>query len=79
MSYVTLYGTGFRNARNVSVTVDRQSAQLFFTGPQGQYPGLDQANIAGYFGQNAQVVLTADGVMSDAVVATSPRFHNEAH
>ncbi len=46
---VTLYGTGLRgfsNPANVSVTIGTAIAQLLYIGPQGQYAGLDQINVA---------------------------------
>ncbi len=43
---VTLYGTGIRAAgNNVSATANGQSAQILYSGPQPEFPGLDQVNL----------------------------------
>jgi uncharacterized protein (TIGR03437 family) len=68
--YLTLYGTGFRNAKKISATVDGQSTQLLFAGPQGQFPGLDQINIvlpAATLTPTSPIILTADGITSNPV------------
>jgi hypothetical protein len=47
--YLILYGTGIRNRSslaNVSATVNGTGAQVTYAGPQSQYPGLDQVNVA---------------------------------
>jgi uncharacterized protein (TIGR03437 family) len=43
-----LYGTGIRGALqdNVSVKIGNITAPLYYAGPQGFYPGLDQVNAA---------------------------------
>jgi uncharacterized protein (TIGR03437 family) len=44
--YLTLYGTGFANARSVaSGGVDCFPAPVTYSGPQGQFSGLDQLNL----------------------------------
>jgi uncharacterized protein (TIGR03437 family) len=48
--YLTLYGTGFRNAYPAMVTggrcqVGSKNATIQFAGPQPVYPGLDQLNL----------------------------------
>jgi uncharacterized protein (TIGR03437 family) len=70
--YVALYGTGFRNAKNLSVMVGDVPAQVLFSGPQDQFPGLDQVNItipylAAPGSGQVNIVLTADGVTSNSV------------
>ena len=47
-TYLTLYGTGLRNvahATAVAATVGGEIAAVTYSGPQGQYVGLDQVNI----------------------------------
>ena len=69
--YVSLYGTGIRNAASVTVTVGTTVIQPTYAGPQGQVPGMDQVN----FGLplslrgsgTVNVVVTADGVASNPV------------
>ena len=46
---VTLYGTGLRglsSLSNVSASIGTAMAQVLYVGPQGQYAGLDQVNLA---------------------------------
>jgi uncharacterized protein (TIGR03437 family) len=42
---VELFGTGIRGSSKVSATIDGQPAQVLFSGPQGDFPGLDQVNL----------------------------------
>jgi hypothetical protein len=47
--YVTLYGTGIRNRSslaNVSASINGTTVPVAYAGPQSQYPGLDQVNVA---------------------------------
>jgi uncharacterized protein (TIGR03437 family) len=46
--YLSLYGTGFAdsNAGTVSLTLVSKATPILYAGPQGQFPGLDQINIA---------------------------------
>jgi uncharacterized protein (TIGR03437 family) len=47
--YLVLYGTGFRNRTalaNVSCTIGGRSLAPLYAGAQGDYPGLDQMNVA---------------------------------
>ena len=47
--YLILYGTGIRNASppsQVSVNIGGVNLPVTFIGAQGQYPGLDQVNVA---------------------------------
>jgi uncharacterized protein (TIGR03437 family) len=43
--YLILYATGIRWTPDVAVTLGGQPAPLYYAGPQGQYPGLDQVNV----------------------------------
>jgi uncharacterized protein (TIGR03437 family) len=72
--FLELYGTGIRrrsSLANVSATIGGVSAQVLFAGPQGQFPGLDQVNVA--LPQNLQkhgeqdLVLTVDGQAANTV------------
>lgn len=68
--FLALFGTGFRNAKKVTVTVGGQSVPVQYAGPQG-YPGLDQVNIGVPLSLRGagvvNVVLTADGQDSNPV------------
>jgi len=67
--YLTLYGTGFRNAKAVEVKVNGSPVKVLYAGPQNQYAGLDQVNVelpGGVIGQLA-VTISADGKMSNQV------------
>lgn len=69
--YVSLFGSGIRNAGSVSVSIGNTLVQPAYAGPQGQYPGLDQVNFllplilrgSGL----VNVTVTADGVVSNVV------------
>jgi uncharacterized protein (TIGR03437 family) len=72
--YLTLYGTGIRARSalaNVKVTIDGVPVQVFYAGPQGGFPGLDQINVllplnlrgAG----ESNVMVTVDGQTSNTV------------
>lgn len=69
--YLILYGTGVRGAKNVTVSIGGTQGVVTYSGAQGTQAGLDQINVlvpqslAGS-GQ-VDVVLTADGVTSNAV------------
>jgi phospholipase C len=43
--YLSLYGTGIRNASTVNVTIGGEYAAVTYQGPQATYPGLDQINV----------------------------------
>jgi uncharacterized protein (TIGR03437 family) len=70
-AYLSLYGTGLRNATSVSVTAGGRVLPVLYAGRQPSFAGLDQVNVqltpelrgAG----RADVVVTADGVASNAV------------
>jgi uncharacterized protein (TIGR03437 family) len=42
--YLVLYGTGFRNATDVAVTVNGIEVPVTYSGEQSEYAGLDQLN-----------------------------------
>jgi uncharacterized protein (TIGR03437 family) len=73
--YLSLYGTGIRNRSslsNVQATINGISVPVLYAGPQMDFAGLDQVNALLTFqlrgaGQ-ANVVLTADGQTSNAVM-----------
>jgi len=44
--FLTLFGTGIRSGKNVTLTVGGQTVPLLYAGPQGAFPGLDQINVA---------------------------------
>jgi uncharacterized protein (TIGR03437 family) len=64
-NFLVLYGSGIRNASKVSVLFEGTASVAVFFGPQGQFAGLDQVNVAipadlaGH--GDVQIVLTADG------------------
>ena len=43
--YVSLFGTGIRRARRVTVTLGGLPVEVLYAGPQQQHEGLDQINI----------------------------------
>jgi uncharacterized protein (TIGR03437 family) len=72
--YVSFYGTGIRgrsSLSNVNVTIDGQSVPVEYAGPQGQFPGLDQVNVALPLtlrgAGESNVVLIVDGQASNIV------------
>jgi uncharacterized protein (TIGR03437 family) len=72
--YLILYGTGIRNATNVTVTVGGLSVPSAFAA-QGFYAGEDQVNVgplpASLAGKGSvSIVLTADGVAANTVNVT---------
>jgi uncharacterized protein (TIGR03437 family) len=70
--YLALYGTGFRNAKNISVTVGGAPGQILYRGSQGQFPGLDQLNLS--VSAPGNIVLTADGILANVVSIAMPGF-----
>jgi len=73
--YVQLYGTGIRNAKNVSVTVANVSVPVLYHAAAPGFEGLDQVNIGplptGLAGQGSvNIVLTADGQTANPVNLT---------
>jgi uncharacterized protein (TIGR03437 family) len=73
--YLVLYGTGIRNARNVTVTVGGVTIPVPFFGAQGTFAGEDQINVgplpATLAGMGkVNIVLTADGQAANTVNVT---------
>ena len=74
--YLTLYGTGFRNApgTQVAASVGGVSAAVLYSGEQGSYQGLDQVNIqlpASLAGRgDVALVLTVAGKTANAARIT---------
>jgi uncharacterized protein (TIGR03437 family) len=73
--YLEMYGTGIRNARNVTVTVGGLSVPMLYAGAAPGYAGEDQVNIgplpAALAGQGSvKIVVTADGQQANAVNVT---------
>jgi uncharacterized protein (TIGR03437 family) len=69
-SYLTLYGTGIRNRSSVSAVscfLDGQEVPVSYAGPQGDFTGLDQVNVAIPSGLSGavSVVLMVDGQRSN--------------
>jgi uncharacterized protein (TIGR03437 family) len=71
--YLEIYGTGVRNASNVTVTVGGQSVPVQSAGASGD-PGEDQINIllpSSLQGSGSvPVVVTADGIAANTVYVT---------
>jgi uncharacterized protein (TIGR03437 family) len=70
--YLTLFGTGIGNGHSVSVTIGGQAVPVLFAGAQGEFVGLDQANIGplprGLLGDGeVPVVYTVEGQDSNTV------------
>jgi uncharacterized protein (TIGR03437 family) len=70
--YLILYGTGIRGAgNNVTVTVGGINAPVSYSGPQGEYPALDQVNVllpSQLAGSGAvNIVLNAQGAVANTV------------
>jgi uncharacterized protein (TIGR03437 family) len=67
--YITLYGSGIRNAKSVQAYVAGVAVPVQYAGPQGSFAGLDQVNIAlpaslAGTGETS-LYLVADGQMSN--------------
>ncbi len=74
-TYLELYGTGIRNASNVTVTVGGENVPVLFAGPAPDEVGEDQVNIGplstSLIGQgNVNIILTADGQVANTVNIT---------
>ena len=70
--YLVLYGTGIRNAKDVTVIVGGQSVSVPFFGAQGTYAGEDQINVGPLPGSlagkgNVTIALAADGQAANTV------------
>ena len=73
--YLILYGTGIRGAgSDVSVTIQGTEAHVTYSGPQPDFPGLDQINVLlpkSLTGSGlVNIVLTASGLESNTVTLT---------
>jgi uncharacterized protein (TIGR03437 family) len=72
--YLSLFGTGIRNRSslsNVTVTINGISVPVLYAGPQPEFPGLDQVNVALTLNLRGSgetnVVLMVDGQTSNPV------------
>ncbi|MBV8846627.1 MAG: hypothetical protein JO307_27795 [Bryobacterales bacterium] len=72
--YLSLYGTGIRNRSslsNVQVTINGIAVPVLYAGPQPDFPGLDQVNVALTLqlrgAGESNVVLTVDGQPANTV------------
>jgi uncharacterized protein (TIGR03437 family) len=73
--YLEMYGTGIRNAKNVTVTVGGLSVPVLYSGAAPGYAGEDQVNIGplppALAGQgNVNIILAADGQQANIVTVT---------
>ena len=73
--YLEMYGTGIRNAKNVTVTVGGLSVPVLYAGAAPGYAGEDQVNIGplppALAGQGSvNIIVTADGQQANAVTVT---------
>jgi uncharacterized protein (TIGR03437 family) len=73
--YLEMYGTGIRNASNVTATVGDLSVPVLFAGAAPGFAGEDQVNIGplprALAGKgNVSIVVTADGQAANAVNVT---------
>jgi uncharacterized protein (TIGR03437 family) len=73
--YLEIYGTGFRNAKNITATVGGVSVPVLGWAATSQFAGEDQVNIgplpqalAGKGSVN--IVITADGLAANTVTVT---------
>jgi uncharacterized protein (TIGR03437 family) len=69
--YLILYGTGIKNANNISATLGTLAAQVAYCGAVPAFPGLDQVNLlvanpSGISGRQT-VLVTTDGFTSNSV------------
>lgn len=72
--YLTLFGTGIRNANTVRVLVDGVEVPVLFSGPQPDFAGLDQINIGplprSLAGKTVMIRLETGGRASNLVTIT---------
>jgi len=72
--FLTLFGTGIRNATTVRVLVDGVEVPVLFSGPQPDFAGLDQINIGplprDLAGKSVTIVLQTSGRQANTVTAT---------
>lgn len=74
-TYLEMYGTGTRNAKNITAVVGGLAVPVLFWGAAPGFPGEDQVNIGPLphtlSGQgNASIVVTADGQAANIVNVT---------
>jgi uncharacterized protein (TIGR03437 family) len=74
-TYLEMYGTGIRNAQQVSATVGGLGVPVLFSGAAPGFPGEDQVNIGplphALSGQGSvNIVVAADGLAANAVSVT---------
>lgn len=72
--YLELFGTGISNvpAKQITASINGVNVPVTYSGPQNQYPGIDQVNIgplpAGLAGSGpSSLVLTVNGTTSNTV------------
>lgn len=69
--YLSLYGTGIRGGRTVTVGIGGTQVPVTYAGAQGQFAGLDQVNVrlpGSLRGKGeADLIVTADGVAANTV------------
>jgi uncharacterized protein (TIGR03437 family) len=73
--YLELFGTGIRNAKNVTVTVGGAGVPVLYSGAAPGFAGEDQVNIGplpqSLAGQaSVNILLTADGQAANTVNVT---------
>ena len=72
VTVIVLFGTGFRDASEVTARVGGRTVTVAFAGEQPEFRGLDQANLildrALIGAGEVEVVLEADGVAANVVV-----------
>jgi uncharacterized protein (TIGR03437 family) len=73
--YLEIYGTGFRNAKNISATVGGLSVPVLGWAATAQFVGEDQVNIGplprSLAGQGSvNIIVTADGQQANTVTVT---------
>jgi len=68
---LSFYGTGFRNAQKLSVTIGGEDVPVLNAGPQATVPGVDAIDVPLTLALRGKglvdVIVTADGVSSNPV------------
>ena len=65
-AYLSLFGTGFRNAKIFGARVNSDSVQVVYAGPQPSFAGLDQVNLllpASLAGSGCSTVAVSTGLL----------------